>query len=157
VVVIVLAISGGGEDPAAPDKGPGEDSKPRDGAGAGGAAGKPRKKPQALPAVVQPKTLELTAEVAGRSRPQAVVVENRGDARITIGDVRLEGKDKPDFVTTDGCSGSPLSRGDICKIVVSFTPAKRGITATRAAVLVFTNDGKGGRQTVALRGTVGRP
>ena len=158
VVAIVLALSGGDDDGGSPgdgDKAGDTDSQGRERSARGGRnRRRPRKRPQALPAAIEPRSLGFTARVAERSRPQVVQAENRGGARITLGDVRLAGANRRDFAITDGCSGASLSRGASCKVVVSFVPARRRGAegaATLSAAIVFTDDGRRGRQTVALR------
>lgn len=154
----MLALSGGDDDGPSPgdgDKAGNIDSQGRERSARGGRnRRRPRKRPQALPAVIQPRSLGFTARVAERSKPQVVRAENRGGARITLGDVRLVGANRRDFAITDGCSGATLSRGGSCKVVVSFVPARRRGAegaATLSAAIVFTDDGRRGRQTVALR------
>lgn len=160
VIVVVMAISGGGDDDASPGPEGDEAADRTPGRGGGAKRRRPRPKPQKLAAEIGPRDLQFTAAVAERSRPQAVRATNRGGARIRIGKVRLEGGGRAGFVTTDGCSGTLLSRGETCLVVVSFAPPRRKGADTSAnlnATLVFTDDGKGGRQTVALRANrVGR-
>ncbi len=158
VAAIVLALTGRDDDSPSSrgdgDKAGDMDSQARERRARRGKGRRPRKRPQALPAVIQPRTLGFTARVAERSKPRVVRAENKGGARITLGDVRLGGANRRDFVVTDGCSGSTLSRGESCKVVVSFAPARRRGAegaATLSAAIVFTDDGRRGRQTVALR------
>lgn len=156
VVVIVVAISGGDGDSPAPsgEAGKATNAGPRPKK----AQGAPRRRAKlvALPAAIEPRTLELTAPVVRLSKPKFVRVLNRGTARITLGQVHLEGANKSDFVATDGCNGSTISRGKSCRIVVSFIPSRRpGAGARRrTAALILSDDGKGGKQTISLRGTV---
>lgn len=153
VVVIVMIVSGGDDDDASSPDRDGQDARQAR-AGAGSKPRRPRRKPQKLAAAIGPRTLQFTARVAERSKPQAVRATNRGGARITIGKVRLQGPRRAGFVTTDGCSNTKLSRGQTCLVVISFAPPRRTgavRAATLNATLVFTDDGKGRRQAVAVR------
>ena len=161
VVLIVLAVTGGGEDSPAPGGGTEKatNSPPRPNAGPGprptGAGG--GRAPRARAAVIEPKALRFSAPVNRLSKPLFVLAEYKGAASITLGKVRLEGTDRGDFVATDGCNRTTLSRGKSCKVVLSFIPARRrpAVEAgTRTAVLIFSDDGTDGEQTVSLTGSV---
>lgn len=162
VCFVVLVVSGGDEDKPASsgDAGnavkapppPKEAPERRAGGGSGG-----RELP-ALPAAITPKTLQFTAPSDRLSKPLSVLAKNRGAAKITLGKVFVEGEDKSDFFATGGCNRTTLSRGETCKVVLSFVPASRGDkTRTRTALLIFSDDGKGDRQTVSLEGSVASP
>jgi len=162
VFFVVLVVSGGDEDrPAssgeagnaakAPPQ-PKEAPKRRAGHGGGGRA------PKALPAAITPKTLQFTAPLDRLSKPLSVRATNRGAAKITLGKVLVEGEDRGNFFATGGCNRTTLSRGESCKVVLSFVPASRGgKTRTRTALLIFSDDGRGGRQMVSLEGSVASP
>ena len=163
VGAIVLLLSGGDEDSSDPketnQKQAAAKPRPADRRAGRARKRKGRRRPPAIAAVIGPKALKFTAPEVRLSKPRDVLATNRGGARITLGRVRLEGKDEGDFVATDGCNRTVLSRGESCKVVVSFIPAKKtgGNSRSRNAFLVFTNDGKGGRPRVPLTGSVTAP
>ena len=162
VFFVVLVVSGGDEDRPASSGEAGNAAKappqpkeaPKRRAGGGGG----ERAPKALPAAITPKTLQFTAPLDRLSKPLSVRATNRGAAKITLGKVLVEGEDRGSFFATGGCNRTTLSRGESCKVVLSFVPASRGgKTRTRTALLIFSDDGRGGRQMVSLEGSVASP
>jgi hypothetical protein len=96
--------------------------------------------------------LESTAE-------REVVLSNRGRAPLTIREVSVRASSDPSLdeggrefaVVSNGCAaGAPLAPGDRCQVTVRFRPASEG---RREAVLEVRQQGAGGEERVALRGT----
>ena len=156
VIVLIVSLVSGGDDDTAPgnqtvapvEPAPVPEEKARGGSG------------RSLPAAIQPRALQFTAPLARRSKAQLVDAKNPGGARIRVGKVRLDGRDRKDFVMTDGCSGTALPGGEICRVALTFVPKRRSGAegpGTRTATLTFTDDGKGGSQTVALTGSATAP
>ena len=155
ILLVVMLVSGGDDDgpssaveriPEAPPPVENPDG------GRGGGGGGPR-----VAAAIGPGALRFTASVARRSKPQFVRAENKGKGRIVLGRVRLEGKDRRDFVATDGCSRAALAAGEACTVVLSFVPKIRRDTGgmdTREATVVFSDDGVRGRRSVSISGSV---
>ena len=154
VVLLVMLVTGGDD-----DSGPssGVDRIPNvppveTPSGGGNAARGPK-----VAAAISPGSLRFTASVARRSKPRFVRAENRGKGRIVLGGVRLEGRDRRDFVATDGCSRAALAAGDACTVVISFVPKIRRDTGgmdTREATVIFSDDGVRGSRSVPLSGSV---
>jgi len=156
VLVVVLVVSGGDDGSPASKTETTKSAGPPPKQVRGGGPRRPPKKLIALPAAVEPRSLAFTAPPVRLSKPKYVRAVNKGTARITLGKVHLEGGDRSDFVATDGCNGTSLFAGEACKIVVSFIPARRKGAAARnrTATLILSNDGKGGKRTISLTGTV---
>jgi hypothetical protein len=124
-----------------------------------GAAKAPRpKRLPALPTVVTPASLQFSAPLLRLSKPQYVNQANRAGARVKLGRLRVEGRDRRDFPVIDGCRDVVLSRGERCRIVVSFVPKRRrgADPRTRSATVILT-DGRGGRPRIPLTGSISGP
>jgi hypothetical protein len=93
--------------------------------------------------------------VGSRSAIATVTVANRGTARLTVGEPRIDGRDAADFQLVPGsCAGAEyLVPGSECTIGLRFTPSAAG---NREARLVLPHDAQGGRAGVALAGEGGR-
>jgi len=115
----------------------------------------------ALPApapriTLAPGALRFPDQAVGtRSAIATVTVANRGTARLTLGEPRVEGPDAADFQLVPGsCAGAGyLVPGSECTVGLRFTPSAPG---NRQARLVVPHDAEGGRAAVALAGTGGR-
>lgn len=154
IVLVVMLVSRGGDDgpSSAVDRIPNVPPVEGQGVGGGGGSRGPR-----VAAAIQPGALRFTATVARRSKPRFVRAENRGKGRIVLGRVRIAGRDRRDFVSTDGCSRAALRAGEACTVVVSFVPKVRRDTRgmdTREATVIFSDDGVRGTRSVSLSGSV---
>jgi hypothetical protein len=89
--------------------------------------------------------------VGGRSDIETVTIANRGSARLTLGEPRIEGRDADDFQIVPGsCAGAGyLVPGSECTVGIRFAPSAPG---GRQARLVVPHDAEGGRAAVALAG-----
>jgi hypothetical protein len=155
LVLIVRACSGGDDSEKAEPQGGDFKALPKS---KGGEKAPPPKKLPLLPAVITPDTLQFSAPLARLSKPQFVRAQNRAGARIKLGRVHRAGRDAPDFVYIDGCRDATLSRGETCKVVVTFVPKRRkgADPRTRIADLTLT-DGRGGTHRVQLTGSISGP
>jgi hypothetical protein len=159
LVLIVRACSGGDDDSSKKEPtGAGNFNPLPKSKGRRRPAAPPPKKLPALPAVITPGSLQFSAPLLRLSKPQFVSENNRAGARIRLGRARLEGRDRRDFAVTDGCRRVTLSRGEGCKIVVSFVPKRRrgADPRTRNAMLIVTN-GRGGTARIPLTGSISGP
>ena len=95
------------------------------------------------------------ANLGGSAGAQAVTVSNTGDGALTIRAIRISGAAAGDYSQTNNCLRT-IQAGSSCAIRVNFTPHGYGL---RPATLTLTDDGLGGTQSIALRGTgtAGRP
>jgi hypothetical protein len=107
-------------------------------------------------ATVNPTSLTFGTTDVGLHAPDAptqpVTVTNTGSASLTVSDVAISGTNAGDFgVTSNDCTanGVTLASGASCTVNVGFSPTSAG---TKSASLVFTDNGKSTRQTVALLG-----
>ncbi|HLE83968.1 MAG TPA: hypothetical protein VJG13_06490, partial [Thermoanaerobaculia bacterium] len=82
---------------------------------------------------------------------ETVTIANRGSARLTLGEPRIEGRDAHDFQIVPGsCAGAGyLVPGSECTVGVRFAPSAPG---GREARLVVPHDAEGGRAAVTLAG-----
>jgi archaellum component FlaF (FlaF/FlaG flagellin family) len=95
------------------------------------------------------------ANLGGSALAQTVTVTNTGDGALTIRAIRISGAAVGDYTQSSNCLRT-IQPGGSCTITVNFTPHAYGV---RAATLTLTDDGLGGTQAIALRGTgtAGRP
>jgi hypothetical protein len=96
-------------------------------------------------------TTELTpgANVGGSSGPQTVTVTNTGDGVLTVRAIVINGTAAGDYQQSNDCLRT-LQPGASCTAAVTFSPHGYGL---RAASLTLYDDGPGGSQSIALRGT----
>jgi sugar lactone lactonase YvrE len=89
------------------------------------------------------------ANLGGSAEPQVVTVTNTGDGALTIRSVGIKGAAAGDYVQSNSCLRT-MAPGASCSITVKFTAHGYGV---RTAALTLFDDGLGGTQSVALRGT----
>jgi hypothetical protein len=94
-----------------------------------------------------PPSLSFSNQSVGSSSTaQTITLKNQGSAAIHLWQIALGGADPGDYVLTNSC-GSVLSAGAQCTVNVTFKPTAAG---TRAASVLFSNDGGGSPQAVTL-------
>ncbi|HEV3096804.1 MAG TPA: choice-of-anchor D domain-containing protein, partial [Candidatus Dormibacteraeota bacterium] len=95
------------------------------------------------------------ANLGGSAAAQTVTVTNTGDGALTIRAIRLTGAAAGDYTESNNCLRT-IQPGGSCAITLNFTPRAYGV---RPATLTLSDDGLGGTQSIALRGTgtAGRP
>ena len=95
------------------------------------------------------------ANLGGSAGGQTVTVTNTGDGALTIRAIRISGAAAGDYTQSNNCLRT-IQPGGSCAITVNFTPHGYGV---RGATLTISDDGQGGSQSIALRGsgTAGRP
>jgi len=95
------------------------------------------------------------ANLGGSASAQTVTVTNTGDGALTIRAIRISGAAAGDYTESNNCLRT-IQPGGSCAITVNFTPHGYGV---RVATLTLADDGLGGTQSIALRGTgtAGRP
>jgi hypothetical protein len=93
--------------------------------------------------------LAPTATLRGLPVTQAVTVTNTGDGALTVRAIAIDGVAANDYRQSSDCVRT-LQPGATCTIAVTFTPQDYGV---RAASLTLYDDGAGGSQSIALRGT----
>jgi hypothetical protein len=93
-------------------------------------------------------------KVGNTSAPQSVTVTNISTVdSLTFTDISLGGTDAGDFLISSNTCPPPsksLGPGKSCKVGVEFKPTTTG---ARNSTLLFTDDGGGSPQKVALIGT----
>ncbi|HEX9095422.1 MAG TPA: choice-of-anchor D domain-containing protein [Candidatus Dormibacteraeota bacterium] len=89
------------------------------------------------------------ANLGGSAGPQTVTVTNTGDGALTVRAISISGTAAGDYRQSSDCLRK-LQPGNSCTVTVNFTPHGYGL---RAANLTLLDDGPGGSQSVALRGT----
>src|SRR5205085_2953321 len=101
---------------------------------------------------ISPASLDFGAQMLGTAgNSQTVLLQNTGDAPLSVGSVTLAGANPADFtIIADGWSGERLLPGQVATLNLRFTPTAAG---ARAAVLTVSDDAAGSPQTVALAGT----
>ncbi len=87
--------------------------------------------------------------VGTSSAPHSVTLTNQGSAPMNLWQIALSGANAGDFSETTTCGGS-LGASLSCTLTVTFTPTSTG---PRTASLLFSDDGGGSPQAVALSGT----
>lgn len=94
-----------------------------------------------------PSSLSFVPQAVGTTSPsQRITVANSGSSNLIIGAVATEGE----FAATNNCvSLSPLSKGAICGIDVSFKPLAGGI---RTGTVTISDNVNGSPQTIAVVG-----
>jgi subtilase family serine protease len=97
-----------------------------------------------------PTALTFASQSVGTaSSAQVVTLTNKGSSAMTMYQIAFVGANAGDFLKTTTC-GSTLGAGASCAVSVSFKPTATG---TRSASLLFSNNGGGSPQAVALSGT----
>jgi hypothetical protein len=87
------------------------------------------------------------------SELRAATLENHSGRELAVGAVSLGGPDASSFQlpsSYDGCTGTTVPDGQSCTVKVRFRPNGVG---PKSASLVFSHDGPGSPQAVALSGT----
>jgi hypothetical protein len=100
-------------------------------------------------ATLSTATLTPGANLGGPAGPQTVTVTNTGDGPLTVRAITVSGAAAGDYRQSNDCLRT-LQPNTSCTITVNFTPQGYGL---RAASLTLYDDGPGGSQSVALRGT----
>jgi hypothetical protein len=105
----------------------------------------------AMPAVsLSPASLTFASQAVGSvSAPQAVTVQNTGNADLHITSVTLSGANPSDFILGNGCT-TPVAPGGTCTLQVSFAPTAGG---SRTAQIQIVDDAPTSPQTVSLSGS----
>jgi hypothetical protein len=101
---------------------------------------------------ISPARLDFGSQPVGSGGDgsQGLVLQNIGDAPLTITGVTLAGSQPGDFtITADGWTGVQLLPGQIAALNVRFTPTGIG---NRSAALKITDDAIDGPQSVPLSG-----
>jgi hypothetical protein len=80
---------------------------------------------------------------------KALTLSNLGAPSLTISSISVGGANPSDFGESNNC-GSSLAAGANCTISVTFHPKAIG---TRTASVLIADNGAGGPQTIALKGT----
>src|SRR5438552_932703 len=93
--------------------------------------------------------LSPVANLGGSATPQRVTVTNTGNGALTIRAIAIGGAAAGDYTQVNTCLRA-IQPGDSCSITVNFAPRGYGL---RSATLTLFDDGAGGSQSVALRGT----
>ena len=93
--------------------------------------------------------LSPVANLGGSATPQRVTVTNTGNGALTIRAIAIGGAAAGDYSQVNTCLRA-IQPGDSCSITVNFAPRGYGL---RSATLTLFDDGAGGSQSVALRGT----
>jgi hypothetical protein len=100
-------------------------------------------------ATLSAATLSPGANLGTAAAPQVVTVTNTGDGPLTIRAIGLSGVAAGDYTQSNNCLRI-VAPGASCSITVGFAPHGYG---PRAAALTLVDDGVGGTQAIALRGT----
>jgi hypothetical protein len=100
-------------------------------------------------ATLSTATLTPGANLGGPAGPQTVTVTNTGDGALTVRAITVSGAAAGDYRQSNDCLRT-LQPNTSCTITVNFTPQGYGL---RAASLTLYDDGPGGSQSIALRGT----
>jgi hypothetical protein len=85
----------------------------------------------------------------GGSASTSVTLTNSGDGALTVRGIGISGAASGDYSQSSTCVRI-IQPGGSCSITVNFTPHAYGV---RAATLTLYDDGPGGSQSIALRGT----
>ena len=89
------------------------------------------------------------ANLGGSATTQRVTVTNTGNGALTIRAIAIGGAAAGDYSQVNTCLRA-IQPGDSCSITVNFAPRGYGL---RSGTLTLYDDGPGGSQSVALRGT----
>ena len=96
-----------------------------------------------------PSAISFSGQTVGTSSaPQSVTLTNKGAATLHLKQITTSGANAGDFSRTTTC-GASLGAGASCSVSVTFTPTAPG---TRTASVLFSDDGGGSPQSVALSG-----
>jgi probable HAF family extracellular repeat protein len=97
-----------------------------------------------------PGALDFGAEPVGLNGTLAVLLQNTGNAPMTIGKIAFKGAEGSDFsLATDDVTGRTLQPGGITLLNVRFSPTATG---SRSAALAILADSNGGQQLLPLTG-----
>ena len=88
--------------------------------------------------------------------PQAVAVENTGDAALTVSSLTITGTNSDDFSAefTTGCTATSPAPGGICSFEITFVPS---IVGVEGAFLTVSDDAGTGSQILEIVGHGGGP
>jgi uncharacterized repeat protein (TIGR01451 family) len=105
-------------------------------------------------ASVSPSPFDFGTQVIGQpSGVQTFTVTNTGNADLHMQSATTSGSS--DFsITSDTCSGNPVTPGNACTIGVTFTPSQTG---SRTGTLTISDDAADSPQVVSLSGTGTQP
>jgi len=118
------------------------------GGGSGGGGGS--SPPPAPILSLSPTGLTFSSQNVGTaSGAQSVLLENTGNAPLTISSMSVSGTNPGDFNQTSSC-GSTVAAGGNCTISVTFKPTAAG---SRSAALSISDNSSGSPQTISLIGT----
>ena len=100
-------------------------------------------------AALSASDLNFGAVLFGKaSTPQAVTLQNTGNAAMSISSIVFAGANASEFSQTNNC-GSSLAAGAKCGINLTFTPSSGG---SASASLAITDNAPGNPHKVALQG-----
>ena len=98
---------------------------------------------------LSPASSDFGIQAVGmKSPPRTITLTNSGTAPLHITSFTIAGRDKDDFRLSQNCLET-LPLGDNCALNPTFEP---GAPGPRIASIVFSYDGKGSPQIIALRG-----
>jgi len=100
-------------------------------------------------ATLTTNVLSPSANVGSAAGPQTVIVTNTGDGALTIRGIGISGAAAGDYSQGNNCIRT-LAIGASCSVTVNFSPRAYGV---RNASLTVFDDGPGGSQAIALRGS----
>jgi predicted secreted protein len=99
---------------------------------------------------LSPGSLNFAAQtVRTTSSSQQITVTNKGSATVTFFEIAIGGANPGDFSKSSTC-GSTLAPAATCAVNVTFTPTETG---SRTASVLFSDNGGGNLQSVALTGS----
>jgi hypothetical protein len=102
-------------------------------------------------AAISPASLTFASLTVGTSSsPQYATIKNSGTATMHLWQIVITGANAGDFSISSSTCGATLAVGVSCTIGVTFKPTAAG---TRTASLLFSDDGAGSPQAVALTGS----
>jgi hypothetical protein len=102
-------------------------------------------------ASVSPAVMNFPSLAVGTSSsPQNATITNNGSATMDLWQIVITGANAGDFSVTASSCGATLAVSAGCTISVTFKPTAAG---TRTASLLFSDDGGGSPQAVALTGS----
>ena len=122
------------------------------------ATGNPQSMPLAGLGISPSLTLEMnpsallfgTTAVGSTAGPLNLIIDNSGNAPVSISNFAIAGVNALDFAIDINSCGSSLATGQYCSLFVTFTPSATG---PRIAQLQVRDDATGSPQAVQLTGT----
>ena len=99
---------------------------------------------------LSPTSLTIASQPVGAtSAPQSLILNNTGNAALSITSIDLSGPNPSDFAQTNNC-GSSVAAGADCTINVTFQPTAAG---TRSAAVTLIDDFSRSPHRVTVNGT----